>query len=215
MAYVYILRNGNENLFKIGKSVDVEDRIRGLTTGNPRLAVFDKIETEDEDEWETYLHKRLRSKRSRGSSAQEFFEITPEALRTVLREAREFLPSFLQTRQAADCLADERSTDRMVAPSREDVAIYQELLEVREQEDRCRYQRLHLENKLKLAIGTAAGLDGVASWRTLTKQKFDQAAFKEEQSELYQKYSTAVFERRFVPRVGSSQPDRQDEEASE
>ncbi len=103
MAYVYILRNGNENLFKIGKSVDVEDRIRGLTTGNPRLAVFDKIETEDEDEWETYLHKRLRSKRSRGSSAQEFFEITPEALRTVLREAREFLPSFLQTRQAADC----------------------------------------------------------------------------------------------------------------
>jgi len=52
MSYVYIFRNGNENLFKIGKSVDVEDRIRGLATGNPRLAVFDKIETEDEDEWE-------------------------------------------------------------------------------------------------------------------------------------------------------------------
>ena len=84
MAYVYIFRSGNENLFKIGKSVDVEDRIRGLATGNPRLAVFDKIETDDEDEWETYLHKRLRSKRSRGSSAQEFFEITAEALKAVI-----------------------------------------------------------------------------------------------------------------------------------
>jgi hypothetical protein len=61
MAYVYIFRSGDENLFKIGKSVDVEDRIRGLATGNPRLAVFDKIETEDQDEWETCLHKRLRS----------------------------------------------------------------------------------------------------------------------------------------------------------
>ena len=215
MAFVYIFRNGDENLFKIGKSVDFEDRIRGLSTGNPRLAVFDAIETEDEDEWETYLHRRLRSKRCRGSSAQEFFEITTEALRIVIQEAREFLPSFLETRQAADCLSAEKSSDRMAAPSSEDLAVYQRLLEVREQEDRCHYERLHLENKLKLVIGTAAGLEGVASWKTLVKQKFNQAAFKRDQAELYREYSTTVFERRFVPRVSGAQPDREEEEGNE
>ena len=68
MACVYILRSGNENLFKIGKSGDVEDRVRGLTTGNPRLVVFDKIETEDEEDHDeknktSYSkHQRLRRK---------------------------------------------------------------------------------------------------------------------------------------------------------
>ena len=215
MGYVYILRSGNENLFKIGKSMDVEDRIRGLATGNPRLTVFDRIETEDEAESETYLLKRLRSKRFRGSSAQEFFEITPEALQNVIQEAREFLPSFLETRQAADRLADEKSTARMALPSGEDMALYERLLEVREQEDRCHYERLHLENKLKLVIGTAAGLEGMASWKTLEKTKFDRAAFKKERPELYQEYSTMVFERRFLPRATWSQLDREEDEANE
>jgi len=37
MSYVYIFRNGNENLFKIGKSVDVEDRIRGFEALLPAI----------------------------------------------------------------------------------------------------------------------------------------------------------------------------------
>ncbi len=171
-----------------------------------------EIAQQDEDEWEAYLHKRLRSKRSRGSSAQEFFEITPEALKAVIQEARDFLPSFLETREAADSLADEQSTDRIVAPSSDDAALYQRLLEVREQEDRCHYERLHLQNKLKVVIGTAAGLEGMISWKTLTKQKFDQAAFRKGQPELYQAYSTAIFERRFLPKAGAAQADSEEEE---
>jgi len=215
MAYVYILRSGNENLFKVCKSDDVRDRMRELSTANPRLTVFEKIETEDEADWEQYLHKRLRSRQARGSSAKEFFEITPEALKTVIQEAREFLPSFLEMKRAADCLANEKSTDRMVAPGMEDLAIYQRLLEVREQEDRCHYERLHLENKLKLVIGTAAGLEGIATWKTLTKQRFNQAAFKRDRSELFQEYSTTAFERRFIPRAIGTLPDPEEEDGSE
>jgi len=167
MAYVYFFRSGNENLFKIGKTArdDVEDRIRDLSTGNPHpLTVFDAIETEDEDECEKYLHKILRSKRSRESAAQEFFEVAPDVLKSVIQDAREFLSEFLATKRAAERLADEKSEDRMVAPGDEDRTIYRRLLEVREQQDRCEYERKHLENKLKLSIGTAAGLEGIASW---------------------------------------------------
>ena len=104
MAYVYFFRSGNENLFKIGKTArdDVEDRIRDLSTGNPHpLTVFDAIETEDEDECEKYLHKILRSKRSRESAAQEFFEVAPDVLKSVIQDAREFLSEFLATKRAA------------------------------------------------------------------------------------------------------------------
>src|SRR5712691_1199534 len=66
MAYVYILRSGDENLFKIGRTDgDVEARIRQLATGNPyRLTKFDVIDTEHDSLCETYLHRMLRSKRS-------------------------------------------------------------------------------------------------------------------------------------------------------
>jgi hypothetical protein len=84
MAYVYILRSGGENLFKIGRTDgDVEARIRQLATGNPyRLTKFDVIDTEHDSLCETYLHRMLRSKRSLASGAREFFEITPEELKS-------------------------------------------------------------------------------------------------------------------------------------
>src|SRR2546428_3158194 len=86
MACVYILRSGNENLFKIGRTDgDVEARIRQLATGNPhRLTKFDLIETEHDSLCETYLHRMLRSKRSLASEAREFFRITPEDLMSVI-----------------------------------------------------------------------------------------------------------------------------------
>ena len=103
----------------------------------------------------------------------------------------------------------------MVTPRSEDIALYERLLKVREQEDRCHYERLHLQNKLKLMIGTAAGLEGMVSWKTRMKQKFDQTAFRKAQSELYQEYSTTVYERFFLPRASWSQPDREEDEANE
>jgi len=212
MACVYIRRSGNENLFKIGRTAndDVEDRIRKLSTGNPhRLTEIDIIETEDELEWEQYLHKMLRSKRSCESAAQEFFEVAPEVLKSVIREAREFLPEFLATRRAAERLADEKSEDRIATPGDEQQAIYKELLEIREQEDKCAYKRKHLENKLKLAIGTAAGLEGIATWKTRAVSRLDQAAFREAQPELYRTYSKTSYERRFDLRIGGAQPDRE------
>ena len=49
MAYVYILRHGRENKFKIGRTTkSVKVRLKELSTCNPDLAIFDIIETEHE-----------------------------------------------------------------------------------------------------------------------------------------------------------------------
>lgn len=65
MAFVYILRSGNEDLFKIGRTRgELAARIKNLSTGNPHaLTLFDSIETDDDAACETYLHGRLQSRR--------------------------------------------------------------------------------------------------------------------------------------------------------
>src|SRR5215813_8757037 len=109
MAYVYILRSGNENLFKIGRTdADVDTRIRQLATGNPhRLTKFDIIETEHDSLCETYLHRILRSRKSLASDAREFFAITPEELAPVIRDAREFLAEFVAKQAEAERLSEQ------------------------------------------------------------------------------------------------------------
>ena len=73
MACVYILRNGTDNIFKIGRTIDIETRLRQLRTGNPKLTVFQLIETDHDVFCESYLHKRLSTKQTSGGSSQEIF----------------------------------------------------------------------------------------------------------------------------------------------
>jgi hypothetical protein len=191
MAYVYILRSGNENLFKIGRTDgDVEARIRQLATGNPhRLTKFDVIDTEHDSLCETYLHRMLRSKRSLTSGAREFFVIAPEELTSVIREAREFLAEFIANQMEADRLAEEETDGVLLKPGDTEWSIYTRLLLAREEEDSYRYQRQLLENKLKIVIGRAEGVDGIATWRTQAVERLDQAALKATEPEIFRMYA--------------------------
>ena len=190
MAYVYILRSGNENLFKSGRTDgDVEARIRQLATGNPyRLTKFDVIDTEHDSLCETYLHRMLRSKRSLASGAREFFEITPEALKSVICEAREFLAEFIANQMEADRLAEEETDGVLLKPGNTDCSIYSRLLVAREEEDTYRYERQLLENKLKSVIGRADGVDGIATWRTQAVERLDQPALKAAEPDIFRMY---------------------------
>jgi hypothetical protein len=190
MAYVYILRSGDENLFKIGRTDgDVEARIRQLATGNPyRLTKFDVIATEHDSLCETYLHRMLRSKRSLASGAREFFEIAPEQLKSVIGEAREFLAEFITNQAEADRLAEEETDGVLLKPGDREWSIYSRLLVAREEEDTYRYQRQLLENKLKIVIGRADGLDGIATWRTQAVERLDQAALKAGEPDIFRMY---------------------------
>jgi hypothetical protein len=190
VAYVYILQSGNENLFKIGRTEgDVETRIRQLATGNPyRLTRFDVIETEHDSLCETYLHRTLRSKRSLASEAREFFAIPPNELRAVLSEAREFLAEFVANQAKADRLAEEETDGMLLRPGDAEWSIYSSLLAAREEEDTQRYQRQLLENRLKIAIGRADGIDGIATWRSQTAERLDQIALRASEPDIFAKY---------------------------
>ncbi len=191
MAHVYVLRSGNENLFKIGRTDgDVEARIRQLSTGNPhQLTKFDVIETEHDALCETYLHRILRSKRSLASSAREFFSITPEEIRSVVSDAREFLAEFIANQAEADRLAEAQVDGSVLKPGDAEWSIYRALLVAREEEDGYRYQRQLLENRLKIAIGRAEGLDGIATWRAQAVERLDQVAFKSAEPEIFRMYA--------------------------
>ena len=190
MAYVYILRSGSENLFKIGRTDrDVDGRVRQLATGNPyRLTKFDVIETEYDVLCETYLHRMLRSKRSLASEAREFFAISPEELGLIISEARGFLADFVANQIHAERLAEEESNGLLLKPSDSDWSIYAKLLAVREEEDSFRYQRELLENKLKIAIGKSDGLDGIATWRAQSVERLDQNALKFAEPEIFKAF---------------------------
>jgi hypothetical protein len=114
MGFVYIFRSGRENLFKIGKTIDVKRRGKQLATGNPHpLTEFACIETDYASECEKYLHQRLRTKRSRRSGAREFFEIDPSELEQLLRDAEGHVRDHVAggTRGRSACEAGVRRHD--------------------------------------------------------------------------------------------------------
>jgi hypothetical protein len=190
VALVYILRSGEEDLFKIGRTRrDLAARIKQLSTGNShRLTLFDLIETEDDAACEAYLHGTLQSKRCMDGEAREFFALPPAELEDAIRGAREYVTEVLPRRREAERLAKEESDGRILRPGHEEWARYRRLLQVRESEHRLGVDRLRLENELKLAIGTAAGLDDIATWTTHSVRKLDEASFRLSEPALYQAF---------------------------
>ncbi len=199
MAFVYILRSGDEDLFKIGRTRgDLHARIKHLSTGNPhRLALFDHIETQYETVCETYLHRRLRSKRSAEGDAREFFAVTPAELNDAVRDAREFLEEFVPKQREADRLAKEESDGHLMTPGQQEWDLYRRLLAVREGEYSLSLDRALLENQLKLVMGKADGLERIATWRTQEVRKFDETAFRLAEPKLFNAFVHASRVRRF------------------
>src|SRR5437773_12437320 len=91
---VYVLRQGTDNLFKIGRTAaGVEARIRQLATGNSNeLSEFDRIDAllGDGPKVETYLLNALGPKRVRDGGGRDFFKATPEELQPHIDNARGF-----------------------------------------------------------------------------------------------------------------------------
>jgi hypothetical protein len=190
MAYVYLLRSGTENIFKIGRTRgDVDARIQQLSTGNPYpLTKFEVIETEHDALCESYLHRRLSTKRITSGLAQEFFAITPAELSSILDEVRTYLDEWLPVVLEADKIAAEDSDGSVKTPGNEAQSIYQELLELEEQRTKLNARHGYLESRLKVLIGNAAVLEGIASWRTQIGTRLDQSALKREEPETYGRY---------------------------
>src|SRR5579872_6075376 len=87
---VYIFRTDKPNVFKIGRTIDQQTRIKAARTWNPDLTPFDVIKTETPDEataCENYLHNKLQSKRYAG----EFFTVEQSELERLIRDVHDYL----------------------------------------------------------------------------------------------------------------------------
>jgi predicted phage-related endonuclease len=140
----------------------------------------------------------LQSRRWRGSQAKEFFALTLEELQPFLDDAQAWVTEVLPRMHEAERLASEDSqTSVMLVPSERERAMYEQLLRVREQYAALDYERRRLETGLKLAIGTAAGMDEIATWKTVEQRKFDLRAFREAHPDLHDSFVRDVRARRF------------------
>ena len=188
MEYIYALRQGNEDIFKIGHAADVETRRKALRTGNPALTAFDRIETDDGRDGERFIHKRLDAKRLGG----EWFAVTADEASEAMQACRDFLehelPKLKKERGEELALKVVESGPEMLPSSEDLVSKYRELRRLRAEKWRIEIEEERLVLAIKLAIGTAKGIEGVATWETRDCPRFDNARFKADHPDTYESY---------------------------
>lgn len=206
MGYVYAFRHGHEDEFKFGQTTNLEQRRKTLQTGCPKpLALFDYLETDDYKDGEKFILRRLAHKRLTG----EFFAVTADEAREAMEACRAYLENELPRWREEDHEVDELSTIESgpeMLPTSEDVLEkYRQLLRLRAEKnlrkieiDRLEVEELRLETAIKLAIGPAKGIEGVATWETGdSRRTFNSETLKAVNPELYEMYLTKFDQTRF------------------
>jgi hypothetical protein len=206
MGYVYAFRHGHEDEFKFGQTTNLEQRRKTLQTGCPKpLALFDYIETDDYKDGEKFILRRLAHKRLTG----EFCAVTADEAREAMEACRTYLKNELPRWREEDHEVDELSTIESgpeMLPTSEDVLEkYRQLLRLRAEKnlrkieiDRLEVEEVRLETAIKLAIGPAKGIEGVATWETGdSRRTFNSDTLKAVNPRLYEMYLTKFDRTRF------------------
>ena len=198
MACVYIFRHGTENKFKIGRTKkSAQIRLKELQTGNPDLTSFDVIETEYDTAVEKYMHRRLATKKIiNGSSSDEFYAVSAAELQPIIAEAHEYDRECLTIAQAEDLYAEEPDGS-IKEPGNAALAMHQELLEIEQEMARLDARVEYLVAGIKITIGAASALRGIASWQAVTSNRFNAAAFKVDHPDIFEKYRSNSINRVF------------------
>jgi len=194
MGSVYALLEVGSNLIKFGRAKTPKKRFEDGRTFNRRLKRFDVIEVDDAytSKCEKYVHNNLRTKRYSG----EFFAVTPDEARAAMRDASAYFAEFAPLNDKVEALKKEQSDDRMLPPRDEEHELFSKYVQAREEQDRWTARRELLENKLKAAIGTAAGLEGLLTWKSIEVTRLDQNGLKEFDYEVYKRWAKPSMERR-------------------
>ena len=190
IAYVYILRQGGDNIFKIGRTSGlIEDRIKQLSTGNAKpLALFDYIESDYAHIVEHYLHKKLITFQQKQSLyAKEFYQIDPEALQRELQKAKIFLDDYLLIYQESEAYREMTPVDEAKDADETIQKVYDDLVKIRGDIEILSYEKKRLENQLKVFIKDANEIKGVASWKMQNRKSLDTVQLKKEFPDIYEK----------------------------
>ncbi|HEX9201385.1 MAG TPA: GIY-YIG nuclease family protein [Acidobacteriaceae bacterium] len=195
---VYVLREGQSNVFKIGRtrSDDTEPRIRQLNGGSSQgLFLFEVVETDCESVCESFFHRLLSTRRVVRGGGKEFFEMdsedhmrrTIEKFRNMAAQresARELVKDF-ERAQCTTVLIEPTSGDEELLSQLRDVEA--RLLEIEEETEYLNFRREMIHCQLKVRIGRSFGIRGLATWETKVTERFAEDLLRERDPELYEK----------------------------
>jgi hypothetical protein len=169
MGGVYVLRQGGLDEFRIVRTsqalLPLIDRLSEKTAG--RLEEFSTVKTADDVACETYLHQSLRPKRKLDWTGFEFYALSSAEMSVAVMDAQWFVSELVAASQAAEQLEKIEPDPGLpaVEPSSQDLATYSRLLRVRDAQDHLKAQRELCESKLKLSMGNATAIKGIATWK--------------------------------------------------
>ena len=193
-AWIYIFKNGDEG-YKIGYTTgEVEKRFKALSTGNPNLIIEKIIHFENNKVAklvENIIHNRFNDKHIKGNTSKEFFLVTLSQIENALEEAVSIAEELILLDESTEEYNSiVETTGELLSPSDSDIALYEELMDIRKKLFDLDRKKDLIERKLKLRIKNSEGIEGMATWSIQTREGLDTKKFKEENPELVEKYKT-------------------------
>ncbi|MRH92302.1 hypothetical protein GFY24_33535 [Nocardia sp. SYP-A9097] len=196
MGYLYAFHLGLLPKFKIGQTtMTPAKRKSSLQTSCPEpLSLFDAIET---DEYKA-LEKRIKDTwghRRSTEGGSEIYHLTETEAAQVFSECRAWLTEELPKERRTEEL-EALEPDPTVLPSDartlqlrgQWIALYEQQQRVKQEYDRVAAELAWVETELKLAIGTATGIEGVATWDTGVKsRRINPDLVQDREPELFEK----------------------------
>ncbi|MGS2807720.1 MULTISPECIES: GIY-YIG nuclease family protein [Nocardia] len=179
MGYVYGFRHGTEDLFKIGQTTATPDKRRSTLQTNcaQPLMLFDAIETDEYKALEKYVKDTWAEQRS-VEGGSEIYHLTEDQATELFARCRVWLAEELPKLRQIEQLEDIEPELTLLSRDPAAEALRNQWIELHDQEQRLKQkyeqaaaERERVETELKLAIGTHAGIDGVATWETAVKSR--------------------------------------------
>ena len=175
MGYIYLVRHNGSDVYMLRRTAAAEPN-----------NVTAKIESDEPADCESFLLHYYESKCI--DHQQKAFRFADDELASVVKAAEGFSRRFLPLQNAVERLKHQASDNRFLPAEQRQRELCRQIHQLREEEFRVSKRRELLENELKVAIGTSAGIDGLATWRSHMQDSFDRERFKADHPELFKAY---------------------------
>lgn len=190
MSGVYVLKDTETNLLKIGRATNLKVRLSNLRTANPRLELIQWFETDDDSTVEAYIHSKLIKHRKSG----EFFDVNTK---NVISEIESFLKLLTckPSDNQVDTVREISNLAEARLPTKEEKRMFEELVQIRAQIKTLMCLDEVLTEILMVRIGACDGIVGWASFSGMDIDRFDSSRFRLENPELATKYIDSTYRR--------------------
>lgn len=190
MSGVYVLKDTETNLLKIGRAANLKERLSNLRTANPRLELVQWFETDEDSTVEAYVHSKLVKHRKSG----EFFDVNTAI---AISEIESILNLFKHkpTDDEVDTVRSISDLAEARLPTSEEEQMFKELVQIRGQIKTLMCLDEVFTEILMVRIGACDGIAGWASFSGMNIDRFDASKFRRENPELAKNYIDRSYRR--------------------